>query len=106
MHWGSHARGVPVALRVGAAGQRPFEPGECMYAGEGVGQLEEFSAQAAEETTEVPTPAPPTPAEAPETAQTRSSFEDSQGWIGWVVAGLVALLVIAVATFSLLRREP
>lgn len=74
--------------------------------GEGVGQLEEFSAQAAEETTEVPTPAPPTPAEASETEQPRSSFEDSQGWIGWMVAGLVALLVIAVATFSLLRREP
>ena len=74
--------------------------------GHGVGQLEDFSAQAAEETTVVPTPTPPTPTEAPETSQPRSSssFEDSQGWIGWMVAGLVALLVVVVATFSLLRR--
>lgn len=74
--------------------------------GHGVGQLEDFSAQAAEETTVVPTPTPPTPTEAPETTQPRSSssFEDSQGWIGWMVAGLVALLVVVVATFSLLRR--
>lgn len=74
--------------------------------GHGVGQLEDFSAQAAEETTVVPTPAPPTPTKTPETTQPRSSssFEDSQGWIGWMVAGLVALLVVVVATFSLLRR--
>lgn len=74
--------------------------------GHGVGQLEDFSAQAAEETAVVPTPTPPTPTEAPETTQPRSSssFEDSQGWIGWMVAGLVALLVVVVATFSLLRR--
>ena len=74
--------------------------------GHGVGQLEDFSAQAAEETTVVPTPTPPTPTEAPEATQPRSSssFEDSQGWIGWMVAGLVALLVVVVATFSLLRR--
>lgn len=74
--------------------------------GHGVGQLEDFSAQAAEETTVVPTPTPPTPTEAPATTQPRSSssFEDSQGWIGWMVAGLVALLVVVVATFSLLRR--
>lgn len=75
--------------------------------GHGVGQLEDFSAQAAEETTVVPTPTPPTPTEAPETTtqpRSSSSFEDSQGWIGWMVAGLVALLVVVVATFSLLRR--
>lgn len=74
--------------------------------GHGVGQLEDFSAQAAEETTVVPTPTPPTSTEAPATTQPRSSssFEDSQGWIGWMVAGLVALLVVVVATFSLLRR--
>lgn len=74
--------------------------------GHGVGQLEDFSAQAAEETTVVPTPTPPTPTKTPETTQPRSSssFEDSQGWIGWMVAGLVALLVVVVATFSLLRR--
>ncbi|KHO29974.1 D-alanyl-D-alanine carboxypeptidase family protein [Corynebacterium minutissimum] len=74
--------------------------------GHGVGQLEDFSAQAAEETTVVLTPTPPTPTKTPETTQPRSSssFEDSQGWIGWMVAGLVALLVVVVATFSLLRR--
>ena len=75
--------------------------------GDGVGQLDDFAAGRHEPSeSQEPSTAPTTPsatatAEAPATA---SSFADSQGWIGWLVAGLVTLLVVAVATFSLLRR--
>lgn len=75
--------------------------------GDGVGQLDDFAAGRHEPSeSQEPSTAPTTPsstatAEAPAAT---SSFTDSQGWIGWLVAGLVALLVVAVATFSLLRR--
>ncbi|HCT9180296.1 TPA: D-alanyl-D-alanine carboxypeptidase [Corynebacterium aurimucosum] len=75
--------------------------------GDGVGQLDDFAAGGHEPSeSQEPSTAPTAPsatatAEAPAAT---SSFADSQGWIGWLVAGLVALLVVAVATFSLLRR--
>lgn len=78
--------------------------------GEGVGQLDDFAAwqreePQAQEPSSTPTTTPaPASASATSNAAAASSFGDSQGWIGWLVAGLVALLVVAVATFSLLRR--
>ena len=75
--------------------------------GDGVGQLDDFAAGRQEPSeSQEPSEAPAAPA-APATSEAAaqsSSFGDSQGWIGWLVAGLVALLVVAVATFSLLRR--
>lgn len=75
--------------------------------GDGVGLVDDFAAGQEEPSESAPTtPAlttPSTPA-TPEATAGSSSFGDSQGWIGWLVAGLVALLVVVVATFSLLRR--
>lgn len=64
--------------------------------GDGVGQL---LADAASPTSLTPTPAPDSRAQS-----ASSSLAGVQGWLGWVIAGAVALLAICVGAFSLLRR--
>ena len=73
--------------------------------GDGVGELADFSAQSDSVT---PTSAAPAPSTAPNAAaapaDASSSLDSVQSWAGWLITALVALLVVAVATFSLLRR--
>ena len=64
--------------------------------GDGVGQL---LADADSPASPAPTPAPDTQAQS-----ANSSLAGVQGWLGWVIAGAVALLAICVGAFSLLRR--
>ena len=64
--------------------------------GDGVGQL----------LSDADSPASPAPTPAPDTQEqsANSSLAGVQGWLGWVIAGAVALLAICVGAFSLLRR--
>lgn len=64
--------------------------------GDGVGQL---LADADSPASPAPTPAPDSRAQS-----ASSSLAGVQGWLGWVIAGAVALLAICVGAFSLLRR--
>ena len=56
-------------------------------------------ADAASPASPAPTPAPDAQAQS-----ASSSLAGVQGWLGWVIAGAVALLAICVGAFSLLRR--
>ncbi|MGV3161577.1 D-alanyl-D-alanine carboxypeptidase family protein [Corynebacterium sp. 32222D000AT] len=76
-------------------------------AGSGIGSLDEEKADekekdsAAQDAT--PTPAPPADAG---THQRASWIEKSDGWLGIAAVAAVAVIVIAAAAFSLLRRRP
>ena len=79
--------------------------------GDGVGELADFSAQSGSAGAQVsvtPTSAAHAPSKAPDAAaapaDASSSLDSVQSWAGWLITALVALLVVAVATFSLLRR--
>ena len=65
-------------------------------AGSGVGKLGDAPQK------ETPRPAPQTTQQAPETK--KSALEKIEGWAGWAIAAAVALLVIVIAAFSLLRH--
>ena len=71
-----------------------------VHPGDGVGQL------LADAHSDADSPASPTATPAPDAqAQSaNSSLDGVQGWLGWVIAGAVALLAMCVGAFSLLRR--
>ena len=71
-----------------------------VHPGDGVGQL------LADAHSDADSPASPAATPAPDTqAQSANpSLDGVQGWLGWVIAGAVALLAICVGAFSLLRR--
>lgn len=65
-------------------------------AGSGVGKLGDAPQK------ETPRPAPQTTQQSPEAK--KSALEKIEGWVGWAIAAAVALLVIVIAAFSLLRH--